>query len=428
MDDVPPLSSAGFSELLLPLKPHLGASIAVAVSGGADSLCLTVLLGEWCREQGISLTALTVDHGLREEAAAEAENVGLWLKKYNIPHHILQWEGDKPQSNIQDQARLARYFLMGEWCQNNGVSHLFLAHHKEDQAETFLLRLFRGSGVDGLSAMQIESNYPVSLRGKKQIKICRPLLTTSKACLVAGLKAMEQPWIEDPSNQNNSYMRVKVRNLLRDSEIEGLNANRMAKTASRMNRVKSLLQSLADNLTDTAMCFHQAGYGVVDLSPLMVAHEEIALRSLARWIKKIGGGKYAPRLVRLEALYDRLRDEDFSGQTLGGCLITSQGEGQIMISREVAAIKEVTLIKNNSEVLWDGRFIIESKTHEGVLKKIEQKDWRQLCDNLHGLRKLKMPKVVRDSLPCITSNDGKIYLPNFIVGFEKDGFEVRFNE
>ncbi len=429
-----PLTPAEFSDLMrsmFPACPAAGEGIAVAVSGGADSLALTLLLGEWCRSHEIALTALTVDHGLRPQAADEARQVGIWLRKYDIPHVILTWQGDKPQSNIQDQARMARYELMGGWCQQNKISSLFLAHHQADQAETFLIRLFRGSGIDGLSAMKPQSVFPVFLPGCEDVTLCRPLLNQSRESLEAALRQMDQPWIEDPGNRNESYTRIKVRNLLRDSDIEGLNHNRMARTAARMGRVQSLLQSLTDDLIQRAVTILPYGYAVVKLSPLMASHEEIALRCLAQLIRRIGGGKYAPRLRRLEALYDRLRHIDFPGQTLGGCLVSphrsNMDDMAILISREPSAIDDVIDLPGQGTVLWDGRFIIDcTEWGAGQIKKLEMDEWRAACQDYPGLESLKLQKIIRDSLPCMRISNNEVILPDFMAGFEERGFKAVF--
>lgn len=426
MDTAKPLTQAEFINLLLPMKPAQGEAVSVAVSGGADSLSLTLMLGEWCRSNGISLTALTVDHGLRVAAAEEARKVGGWLKKQHISHVILKWQGDKPHSNIQDQARLARYRLMGEWCQENKITRLFLAHHQGDQAETFLIRLFRGSGIDGLSAMKAQSDFPHPLPATGNIILCRPLLAVAKDRLEATLQHMNQPWIEDPSNQDEAYTRIKVRNLLKQNNIEGLNAERMAQTAARMGRVQSLLLSLTEGLFQECVTYFPEGYAEVKLRPLLSAHEEIALRCLASLNRRISGGKYAPRLMRLEALYDRLKSPDFPGQTLGGCLISPLQNNRIMISREVSAIEGDIDLKAHMKKLWDGRFLIENQATEGVLKKLGASQWQAACQENPVLKKLKLLKIVRDSLPCIVSDSGKVTLPDFIPGLEKTGFRATF--
>jgi len=420
-----PLTDDEFSDLMLPVMPQAGEPVAVAVSGGADSLALTILLGQWCAAHDVPLTAITVDHGLRTESAGESRQVARWLEKYDISHVILTWQGDKPRSNIQQQARLARYRLIGKWCQENRVRQLFLGHHQGDQAETFLIRLFRGSGVDGLSAMKIQSDYPLPLPG---VTICRPLLYTARERLADTLRETGQVWIEDPSNRDEHYTRVKIRNLLQQNDIEGLNPPRMARTAARMGRVQSLLKGLTDELTAAAVTFFPEGYARINPEKLLLAHEEIALRALASLMRRIGGGAYTPRLAKLESLYERVKAADFPGQTLAGCRISPRQDGNIMISREAAAIKDNLDLEAHSVTLWDGRFIIENGATAGRVKKLAPPEWQKACQDYPGLEALTLPWFVRESLPCIIAPDGKVILPDFLPGFEKTGFSVTFRQ
>jgi len=171
--------------------------VAVAVSGGADSLCLALMVAE-----ARPTVCLTVDHGLRPEAANEAAMVHDFLARRGIEHETLEWEGEKPAANIQAVAREARYQLMTAWCRDKGIKWLLTAHHLDDQAETLLLRLARGSGVYGLAAMAPVSNPPVG--GGAPPRLARPFLDFPKARLVATLNAMAVDWVEDPSNQSLS--------------------------------------------------------------------------------------------------------------------------------------------------------------------------------------------------------------------------------
>jgi len=158
-----PLDASGFARLMASLGPFESAPrIAVAVSGGADSLALALLAADWAAAQGGKAVALTVDHGLRPEAAAEARQVRRWLADCGISHFILAWRGPRSGADVQAAARAARYRLMGEWCARRGILHLLLAHHRDDQAETVLLRLARGSGLEGLAAMAPVSELPAA--------------------------------------------------------------------------------------------------------------------------------------------------------------------------------------------------------------------------------------------------------------------------
>src|SRR4051794_25508676 len=220
--------------------------IAVGVSGGADSLALCLLLKAWVHSRGGSLIALTVDHALRQSAATEAMQVGSWLKEHGIEHDVLRWEGGKPASGIQSAARDARYRLLTDRCHAEGILHLALAHHREDQAETVLLRFAHGSGVDGLSGM-------AAVRETGSVRFLRPLLSTGRDRLRAFLTEAGQPWIEDSSNQSPAYARARLRGTAEMLSREGWSAERAADTARRLGRARSALEIAAARLAAAAV-------------------------------------------------------------------------------------------------------------------------------------------------------------------------------
>src|SRR5947207_5334954 len=178
--------------------------ITVAVSGGPDSLALAILADRWAREHGGQLVALTIDHRLRPESAEEAQIVGGWLAARGIAHHVLVWADPKPATGVQEAARAARYRLLAGWCREQGCLHLLTAHHREDQAETYLIRRRAGSGVDGLAGMS-------AVREVAGVRLVRPLLAVPKARLVALLAAERQPFLSDPSNRNPAFERARLR-------------------------------------------------------------------------------------------------------------------------------------------------------------------------------------------------------------------------
>ncbi|MGZ0246452.1 MAG: tRNA lysidine(34) synthetase TilS [Alphaproteobacteria bacterium] len=178
--------------------------MAVAVSGGADSMTLLSLAHDWAAETGATLTALTVDHGLRPEAGAEAAQVAAWCKAHGIAHQTLVWTGDKPDNGLQAAARDARYTLLHEWCHAQGHTELLVAHSQNDQAETYLMRMSRGSGIDGLAAMPLVSD-------RNGVRLIRPLLTVSRARIEATTAVRSLATVSDPSNRDRRYARVRVR-------------------------------------------------------------------------------------------------------------------------------------------------------------------------------------------------------------------------
>ncbi len=293
-------------ERLGPFEKH--PVIAVAVSGGADSLALTLLLDRWARRRGGKAIGLTVDHGLRAGSAAEARQVGIWLGERGIAHAILPWRGRKPCHGLQARAREARYRLLARHCRANAILHLALAHHRDDQSETFLLRLGRQSGLDGLAAMP-------AVREQDGLRWLRPLLTLPKARLVATLRSLGQPWIEDPSNENPRFERVRLRQSLPRLEIDPM---KLAATAFALGRARAAgADAVADLLVEIEL--HPGGMAILPEGWLALAPRPQGLRALARLIQSVGGGAYAPRRERLERGYEWLAGGQGRGMTLGHC-------------------------------------------------------------------------------------------------------------
>ena len=249
--------------------------IAVAVSGGADSMALALLADRWTRDKGGRVVALTVDHGLRSEAAEEAQQVGLWLDERGIEHRTLTWTGDTPAPGVQAAARAARYKLMAATCRQSGILHLLSAHHLEDQAETFLLRLGRSSGIDGLAAMPgvVETNG---------IRLLRPLLQVPKEHLRSFLSDQNQGWIEDPSNEDRAYARVRIRQSMPELAAAGVSAAALVETSVRMAQARVALEATASTLLGRTAFVHPAGYMEFNGQGLFEAPDEISRRALSR--------------------------------------------------------------------------------------------------------------------------------------------------
>lgn len=418
-----PLTSDQFDQIMSSLDLGKAQKIAVAVSGGSDSMALALLLHEWCITQKKTLIALTVDHGLRENSASEAKRVKDWMRAKNISHHILTWSGLKPDADIQNEARKARYHLMGQWCADNDVKYLCVAHHKEDQAETFLMRLFRGSGIDGLSAMDTKASFPVEDFDNKYPLICRPLLDISKQRLIDTLCQFKQTWVDDPSNENDSFTRIKTRNLLKSTDIEGFNSERLSQTAKRIRRVRSLLEDMTIKAESDYAKHYDLGFTILNLSFLENTHEEISLRLLSTILKKISGGQYAPRLIKLENLFENLKASDFMGQTIYGVVVFPVNENEIAFVREAKSIQDENNITDQKRYLWDNRFVVTPDKMTGKLKKLNTNNINILSDKFPDLKaKLNLyfdnhllQKRVLSSLPCIHEKEGAILLPDILA-------------
>lgn len=342
---------------MAPFGLDAGARIAVAISGGADSMALARLLAEWAKANGVDLAAVTVDHRLRADAAAEAAQVSAWLAPFGVQHATLAWEEGAQASrerSPQKAAREARYRLMAGWCARESRSHLFLAHHADDQVETFLIRLTRGSGINGLAAMA-----PVSrLRSAAgDVLLARPLLSYTKADLADVCRTLGQAWLDDPSNENRASARIRFRQAARLLEEEGFTRDRLLETVTHMQRARAAMDHATQQLLATATAWDQYGAVRVGLRAWAAAPEEIGLRALAALLTAAGGQIYGPRFDSLTRIAAQMRRGPWRDSTLHGCFIARDADC-IVIHRETAAVEHVAPAEAGSTVLWDGRFRI----------------------------------------------------------------------
>ena len=207
--------------------------LAVGVSGGPDSMALIILADRWARQRSGTAWALIVDHRLRPESAVEAARVASWLEARGIRHATLVWTGEKPKTGIQEAARGARYRLLAGWCAEQACLHLLTAHHRDDQAETYMIRHRAKSGVDGLAGM-------ASVRELPQLRLVRPLLGVPKARLVAFLEAERQQYLQDPSNRNPAFERSRLRMQDNANDTEAPIAAVRENAAARVARERDL--------------------------------------------------------------------------------------------------------------------------------------------------------------------------------------------
>lgn len=421
MNDTRPVTDAEFAALVAEHLPiFFGSRIAVGVSGGGDSMALALLAARWARANKRKMIALTVDHGLRPESAAEAQQVGRWLADHKIPHRILTWTGAKPASNKQALAREARYRLMGEACMELNAGQLWIAHHLEDQAETFLLRAGRGSGVDGLAAMA-----PVVALGGGSL--FRPLLNVPKARLLATLRAAKQDWIEDPSNSNPAYQRVRVRQAMASLAPDDLAARHLAQTARNMARARDALRTMTSYFLRASTIPDPAGFIRLDLADLRKAPLEIGLRALVQILFLVGNSSMPPRLERLERLHhDLCHDALAGGRTLLGCRILAVSAQEAMICREARAVAGPLALSPGQTDMWDGRFrvCLGSKVPRGL--RVAALGRARLPETA---RNAICPGPVRPSLPALWDGDEIWAVPALgfaVPALPEGGFTAEF--
>ena len=318
-------------------------AIVLAVSGGPDSVALMWLMARWRRTlaRGPRLVAVTVDHGLRAEAAREARDVKHLARTLDLPHRTMRWTGDKPKTGLPAAARDARYRLLAQAARAAGATHILTAHTRDDQAETLLMRLLRGSGIAGLAAMARES-------ARDGVVLTRPLLNVPKSRLVATLNKAKVAFAEDPTNRDTALTRPRLRSLLPLLAEEGGDARGLARLASRLARANAAVEVLADGAERYLALKDQTRRGGSDAKDFDAAAfaampEEIRLRLLMRAINRFGHEGPA-ELGKVEALLVEL-DRSSSGkineggqkgariglkQTLAGALV-SVGKGRIRI-------------------------------------------------------------------------------------------------
>jgi tRNA(Ile)-lysidine synthase len=288
--------------------------IAVAVSGGGDSMALAILLSEWVKEQGIKLHAITVDHDLRPESLTEAKTVAKILKPLGITHKILKWEGTKPKTKIQEAARDARYQLMSDYCLQKKIPYLCVAHHGQDQMETILFRMAKGTGLDGMAGMR-----PVNILDNS-LTLLRPLLPISHKDLLETLKSKKIDWIEDPSNVNDRYARVRIRNTIDTLENEGLTPERISSLSNRVINSIDLIDHLIEKEYKSITIYKDTQRIEINYTSLLSLPIEGKTRILKMLISEFQPHKkYAARLEDIERLAHKM-GENFKGGTLGGCL------------------------------------------------------------------------------------------------------------
>ena len=298
---------------------------AVAVSGGGDSVALMHLACAYARREAVvPPIVLTVDHGLRRTSAKDAKTVTGWAKRLGLKARVLTWRGKKPSTGIEAAAREARYRLMGAYLRKQRIATLFVGHNQDDQAETFLMRLARGSGLDGLAGMQPRAAWPVD--GFAELVLARPLLGFGREDLRAYLRAKDQPWLEDPMNQDSAFDRIKVRQAQAALEGAGLTPARIAAAAAHLARARESLEVMTAAVLARAVRQQGKNGVVLDAAALAAAPREVGLRALASVLMTVGGATYRPRFDSLERLFERIAVGDLrGGATLHGCQIRPIG-------------------------------------------------------------------------------------------------------
>lgn len=417
---------AAFDAALAKLGPFETAPrVAVAVSGGPDSLALVFLAAEWCQARNGQVMALTVDHKLRLESTPEAAQVATWMADYGIAHHILEWEGPKPETGIQDAARQARYHLLTTWCRREGILHLLLGHHADDQAETVVFRTNRHSGPDGLAGMAAIVELP-------QLRLLRPLLGLRHDALLRDLQYRRQDFLTDPSNINPRFTRARLRKTLTETaRLEAINS------AGEAGARRALTESQTASLLAARATVDRHGFATLDVTELDLDDTRL-MQILRRLALCVGTQGYPPRTERLQSLVAWLRhglqNPSVSRQcTLGGCcwsLRPHQKILQLFVCREPGACAPALRVEHplislafadqeatSRAILWDERFLVEmslfcSGTKESLIIDALGRQPALLPKNLPEGAGADLPALVRDTLPVLKDSSGILAIPH----------------
>lgn len=376
---------------------------ALAVSGGADSTALMVLAARHARKTGRQndLCVLSVDHQLRPSSQSDGEQVCAWAQALGLRARLLTWRHEGVATRVQEAARAARYRLMARWCAENGFDGIITAHHLDDQAETMLMRLARGSGVDGVSGMTDEAEIFGA-------KIHRPFLQVPRAVLREQLRNSGHDWIEDPANENSKFERVRVREALAALADAGVEPQALALSARRLQRARAALEEATARSIATSVETFETGHCEIDLAGFEGLSGEIRLRVLARVITWAGGltgrGETGVNMAKLERVVKALAREETPVQTLSGTRIVLR-KSKLVIGREFGRIDQ-NLQKGVTH--WDNRFVFDRPRDVQPYGVFIDDDTRPRPDDL--------PHFIACSLPAFVSPSGAVTVPHLDGG------------
>ncbi|WP_165929096.1 tRNA lysidine(34) synthetase TilS [Shimia isoporae] len=382
-------------------EQNVPETIGVAVSGGGDSMAVLDLLRRWGRA---TLAVASVNHGLRDAAADEIALVSNYVSEHGLRHDVLDWKWDRG-GNLQASAREGRREALRVWARSHGISHVVLGHTADDQAETFLMRLARGSGVDGLAGM-------AEVRKEGEITWLRPLLSARREDLRSYLRTEKIIWADDPSNEDTTFDRVKARQMMDVLKPLGLTVERLVQTADHMGRERTTLHWAA---AEAKAQFAQQSRGdiVLDAAVWSALPQSLAFRLLADALSFVSGQAYRPRFKTLAAVFDAEKVT-----SLHGCLIL-KGKNSVTITRELRAVQSEVVAFGS---VWDGRWMVRGPDVEGGVVGALGEAGLALCGNW---RETGVPRVSLLSSPAVWRGEELIAAP--LAGFGEGWYAELIN-
>tara|TARA_B100000579_G_scaffold406512_1_gene393005 strand:+ start:518 stop:1576 length:1059 start_codon:yes stop_codon:yes gene_type:complete len=302
--------------------------VAVAVSGGPDSLSLCYFTKCFSLKHNVQIFFYIVDHKLRKESTAEAKKVKSILKILKAPCKILTWIGKKPKTNLQSLARKKRYTLLEKQCKRDKVTTILFAHHIDDLYENFFIRLSRGSGLRGLLSF-----YAISNELNENVNIVRPLIFQNKKDLTFTTKKIFNFFVKDPTNNDDFYQRTRLRKLIKSMKEEGFDENKLRLTLNNLRESNVSINYYVRKNIDLNSKFFSNKSAYILSKSFFDQPKEIVFRSFTQILKIIGLKYYSPRGKSLSLLIDKINGKFFYKATLSGCII-EKISNSIKISRE----------------------------------------------------------------------------------------------
>ena len=358
-------------------------NIGIAISGGPDSIALTLLLNKFKNKYSYKLIAFTVDHQLRKESNQEAKNVKNLMEKFSIKHITLEWQNSKPNTKILELARIARYNLLAESSNINKINVMMLGHHLDDQIETFIIRLEANSGLNGLACMSELSKIKTDFGN---LNILRPLLPFKKQDLINICKEKQMKWNEDPTNYNLKYKRVRVRKILLNSNLH----KDFKPVIDVYNKLKSNFDNILIYIIKNHIIFNKIGICQIDEKKFQKLPNLIKEKILIILIKIIGGKKYPRKTSNIKHLINKLSKKEKIYATLGGVYIVKNKNKITLLRQFDSTVKNIPI--KSKKIIWDRRFIVEnfSEISNLYIGPLTEKDY---------LNMIKLKKIIRPKLP-----------------------------
>jgi len=380
--------------------------IAIALSGGVDSLSLTYLTRKWSIRLGVDIAALIVNHNLRLETHEETCKIIPLVRSWGVSVDLVHIDYGffLKSKSFQDDFRLERYNMIAKVCNNRGIRNLLVGHHLEDQAETCLMRYMKGSGILGLKGMS--PSVPFS-----GIRLVRPLIFVPKVRL-RSILPQSTCWVEDTSNYSRKYIRNNIRNFMKSNL--NVNSTNISKSSVKFEKIDKFLEKHAEVTFKKFVYVSLYGYALMSISIFKKTESVILESVISNIIKTCSGSCYYPRYKAILGLIGKLKKPKFSGINCSGCLV-SPYKGKILFTREWDMAEKTLLDSTLKKIVWDGRFSITGIPgfpKGSVLESLGNDGIKELNRMKIGVDYLTCPSCVKRGLPCVRFKNTLISVPH----------------